>query len=606
MLKIDKEKLVSAVKPYGQTDKYADSIFRFKMAPENVNGCIELADKALCEEIPLLKLSDYREIEKNGNRSNFEKKYFKRRTILLELTAGEIASGYKGKHLEKAMNVLWSILEETTWVVPAHRQPENYPECKWVDIFSAATGGVVAAAYFFLKEEIKKEMPEGFCERVLYELRRRVTEPFMSDFSPFHCWKGTEGWYVNNWNPWIVNNTLTVAVLAEEDIEIRRKVAAFSANYLNRYLNFCFEDGSCVEGVSYFFKANASFFDIAELYSELTNGEYNIMDEPYVKKLMEYLPNMYAGNKRYFTMSDCGSSKETMNSDVVRFLKRMAKRLNSKTIAALVYDAGDEKKFTCGDHTAAYRSIRDLSVSDKTADNGGALTEIYMDSVQIMTLRRCDCTAFFKGGNNNEPHGHNDCGEFQIYYKGEPLFIDPGVEVYTAASFSENRQWCYSSLYHNTPVLNGTEQVAGYQGSPDIRYAATEVKADLAIGRMEMELSRAYPEEAKIKSAKRIMQLNGGVFTVSDSYCFEQSGRYEFHLMTTAKPQLSSGKMSLQIGGDIVKCRFNPDYEICVEEIPVNDERISKMWSQNVLYCTKIYAFKQSDAFSFTVDLYNT
>ncbi len=606
MLKIDKEKLVSAVKPYGQTDKYADSIFRFKMAPENVNGCIELADKALCEEIPLLKLSDYREIEKNGNRSNFEKKYFKRRTILLELTAGEIASGYKGKHLEKAMNALWSILEETTWVVPAHRQPENYPECKWVDIFSAATGGVVAAAYFFLKDEIKKEMPEGFCERVLYELRRRVTEPFMSDFSPFHCWKGTEGWYVNNWNPWIVNNALTVTVLTEKDTETRRRAAEFSADYLNRYLNFCFEDGSCVEGEAYFFKANASFFDIAELYSELTNGEYNIMDEPYVKKLMEYLPNMYAGNKRYFTMSDCGSSKETMNSDVVRFLKRMAKRLNSKMLAALVYDAGGETEFTCGDHTAAYRSIRDLSVSDKITDKGGALTEIYMDSVQIMTLRRCGCTAFFKGGNNNEPHGHNDCGEFQIYYKGEPLFIDSGVEIYTAASFSEKRQWCYSSLYHNTPVLNGAEQVAGYQGSPDIRYAVTEVKADLASGRMEMELSRAYPEDAKIKSAKRIMQLNGGVFTVSDSYCFEQSGRYEFHLMTTAKPQLSSGEMSLKIGGDIIKCRFNSDYEVCVEEIPVNDERISKMWNQNVLYCTKISAFKQSGEFSFTVNLYNT
>ena len=602
MLKINKEKLVSAVKPYGETDKYRNSIFNLKIAPENVNCCLEEADKVLKEEIPQLLLSGYRECEKNGNRSRYEGKCFKKRKMLLALTMGEVADDFKGKYLQKAMDVLWSILEETTWVVPAHRQPENYPECKWLDIFSAATGGVVAAAYFLLKEEIKKEMPEGFCERVLYELRRRVTEPFMSDFSPFHCWKGTEGWYVNNWNPWIVDNALAVAALTEKDIETRRKVAAFSADYLNRYLGFCLEDGSCVEGAAYFFKSNVCLYDIGELYLELTNGEYDIISDPYMKKLIEYLPNMYAGGGYYFTVGDCGSHEETASSDIIRLLKRVSDELDCSAVMAIANDVSNKKtKFTCNDFFTTYRSIKDLIVGAKTDENSGVLAEKYMDSIQIMTLRRDGCTAFFKGGNNNEPHGHCDCGEFQIYRKGKPLFIDPGVELYSATSFSDTF-WCRRSFYHNTPVLNGTEQVAGYQGSPDIRYAATEVKADLASGRMEMELSRAYPEDAKIKSARRVMQLNDGVFTVSDSYCFEQSGRYEFRLMTTAKPQLSNGEMSIKIGDDIIKCQFNPDYAVDVEEISV-DERIESLWKQNVVYCIKISAYKQNDTFTFSAKL---
>ena len=120
---------------------------------------------------------------------------------------------------------------------------------------------------------------------------------------------------------------------------------------------------------------------------------------------------------------------------------------------------------------------------------------------------------------------------------------------------------------------------------------------------MEMELRSAYPETANIETAKRTVQLSDGVFAVSDSYRFAQSGQYEFHLMTTAKPKLSCGKMSLKIGEDTVECNFNPDYDTAVEEIPVNDERISKMWNQNVLYCTKISAFKSEDTFKFTVKL---
>lgn len=173
MLKINSEKLIVSVKPYGENKNYSDSVFNLKIAPENKETCISLAEIALKEEIPLLTLSSYRECEKTGNRDNFEIKYFKKRKMLLELTAGEIADGFKGRFLEKAMDLMWSICEETTWVIPAHRQKESYPNCNWVDIMSASTGGVMAAAYFFLESALytseNGEKPENLAEIFRFE-----------------------------------------------------------------------------------------------------------------------------------------------------------------------------------------------------------------------------------------------------------------------------------------------------------------------------------------------------------------------------------------------------------------------------------------------------
>lgn len=601
MLKINSEKLIVSVKPYGENKNYSDSVFNLKIAPENKETCISLAEIALKEEIPLLTLSSYRECEKTGNRDNFEIKYFKKRKMLLELTAGEIADGFKGRFLEKAMDLMWSICEETTWVIPAHRQKESYPNCNWVDIMSASTGGVMAAAYFFLEKEIQKEMPEGFLQRILYELRHRVTDPFMSDFSPFHSWKGTEGWYVNNWTPWIVQNALSVIVFTEKDMAVRKKTAGFAAMYLNRYLSFCSEDGACVEGAAYYYKANGSVFDIAELFCELTDNEYNILKDPYIKKLAEYIPNMYTSECCHFTAGDCGANGEFISADVGRFIKRMSVTLESESLTALKQVFSKQKlEPASGDHYTAYRGFKNLSVVPSNKENTFKLRESYMESVQIMTLRRDFCTAFFKGGNNNEPHGHNDIGEFELYLKNEPLFIDPGVEVYSSASFGPNRGWCYSSYYHNTPCLNGKVQSTGYQGSPDIKFRAEKVKADLKNGEMSMDITSAYENLPELKFIKRKMSLNGGVFEVADSYEFEKSLGYEFHLMTVKKPRISKGELKIAAGDKEITCSFNSDYDIKIEEIPVTDRRISGLWNTDRLFCTKISAEKQKDCFNFS------
>ncbi|WP_092282222.1 hypothetical protein [Caldicoprobacter faecalis] len=57
------------------------------------------------------------------------------------------------------------------------------------------------------------------------------------------------------------------------------------------------------------------------------------------------------------------------------------------------------------------------------------------------------------------------------------LFIDVGVETYTAKTFSSSRYeiWTMQSQYHNLPTVNGVCQQAGEQyRTIDVVYYATE------------------------------------------------------------------------------------------------------------------------------------
>jgi hypothetical protein len=68
-----------------------------------------------------------------------------------------------------------------------------------------------------------------------------------------------------------------------------------------------------------------------------------------------------------------------------------------------------------------------------------------------------------KGGNNDEPHNHNDLGHFILHLGGESLLADLGAGVYTRQYFGPER---YAALHtgsqgHSVPVINRQTQRAG-------------------------------------------------------------------------------------------------------------------------------------------------
>jgi hypothetical protein len=96
-----------------------------------------------------------------------------------------------------------------------------------------------------------------------------------------------------------------------------------------------------------------------------------------------------------------------------------------------------------------------------------------------------------KGGNNNEPHNHNDVGSFSVVVGTNMVICDPGGEVYTARTFSAHRydSKVLSSFGHAVPEIAGKLQKAGAAA----RGVILATNFTEATDTFELDIRSAYP-----------------------------------------------------------------------------------------------------------------
>lgn len=103
--------------------------------------------------------------------------------------------------------------------------PEPVGENVWaIDLFSAATGALVALAYYFFRDTFEKEIPRLFNERIIYELNKKIIKPYLSTIELW--WMGYISPNVNNWNPWINSSIMTVAAYAVHELGNKKSTCA--------------------------------------------------------------------------------------------------------------------------------------------------------------------------------------------------------------------------------------------------------------------------------------------------------------------------------------------------------------------------------------------
>ena len=158
------------------------------------------------------------------------------------------------------------------------------------------------------------------------------------------------------------------------------------------------------------------------------------------------------------------------------------------------------------------------------------LKDVWLPNLQIMTARRGNLFVAMKGGTNGESHNHNDVGSFVVYKNNKPLFIDPGVGEYTAKTFGKDRYsiWTMQSQYHNLPQINGVDQKDGKQ------YAAKVISHKN--GRLCLDISGAYPAEAKVDSWKRSVSASKSAVTITEEYKLDDYGQPTRIMFITLNP----------------------------------------------------------------------
>ena len=218
--------------------------------------------------------------------------------------------------------------------------------------------------------------------------------------------------------------------------------------------------------------------------------------------------------------------------------------------------------------------------------------DVWLPEIQVMTARDQEgrCEGFYvaaKGGHNAESHNHNDVGHFIVYMDGKPVIVDAGVEIYTGKTFSQQRYdiWTMQSDYHSLPTINGVMQRAGRGfAATEVSYARHEARARLCL-----DLARAYPPEAGLRSWVRTVTLERGrEVRLEDTYeLLRPAANLSLNLLSPCRIAIEEeGRIALH-GRALDADRRCGDAQIhydadeilvSVQEIPLEVENLQHIW----------------------------
>ncbi len=597
--------------------------------PEYQQQAVAMAEQEAAAPLPVLPLTEYLAFSRDGNRTRYEAVYFARRNRALKLLLGELADGKQGRFIPAIMDTLWAILEEATWVIPAHNlcfatnqsAPHEFGVVRHVDLFSSTTAAVLGLAAWYLEDQMEERMPRFFMEHLREELIRRVFEPYCSDATgTFMNWKGLDGNYVNNWNPWIGLSLSTAALFGMKEEAWRQRVCQKALFYANNWLKFIPENGTCLEGPNYFFPSNGAFWDLLELMRTATGGKVDFRTEPAIRNMVCSVSDYYVGDGRWVAIADCGEAKVGMERAI--WLARAGKALGDDRlvyIAQETWQALGSPFMTTQTETSHVASgtdshfpLRTLQTWSEGPIKPESLPQIRWDESrfdpanQHYSYRKGELYFRLKGGHNHEPHGHNDVGEFMVYVDNQPVLVDPGHQTYCADTFNHNRYslWYNRSDWHNTPVINGTVQHGGPQ-LLDIPFVkkASQVIADEQAGRVQMELKHAYPDQSGIVSLVRQVQVQEKSIAVTDRIRLAEEGEYAFHLVSLMPPKIEENHLIFPLKNGELVCEFTPGFRADIQEQEFDDSLMVRTWNQHRLYRTCLVGRVLASDFVFTIHL---
>lgn len=582
--------------------RYVDSKNK-AFIPEKVAPIIKRAESHLTKELPILPASVYLDYPRNGNRSRYESIHFARRSMALDLAIAESVEK-QGRFADKLMDVVWAIMEESTWIIPAHlyNSPShahyglgpvyNSDRIHGIDLFSASTSGALSTVYMLCKDTLDGITPL-ICEKMEYELIDRTIKPFINCV---FWWTGERGNSVNNWNPWIISNVLHTLSVVNVDMYTRKLVVQKCLDSLDNFTAHYASDGGCDEGPSYWGAAGASYFDCLELLYDLSGGKINVYSHPLVKAMMEYIVKFNINGRRFINFADCGPS---CHHDGI-MIRRMGEKCGSAALSAF----GDTMAVLSDGGVSwshVYRGLRNLIVPTPTSASSNAETKVWFPDLKVMTARESADSAkgmfvAMKGGHNGEQHNHNDVGNVVVYYNGNPVIVDTGVGTYTKQTFSNRRYelWFMQSSYHNLPDISGLGQKEGR------RYASSDEVYDAETGGVKMEIGGAYLPESGVKSYTRETVLKDGTVYITDTMSLDGERDVDFHFMCAQKPEITSaGKIALAEGRVMT---YDTDLEAEVEEFPANDGGIQRNWNSEVMWRIHFRKKMESGSYTFIVE----
>lgn len=533
--------------------------------------------EAMSYSWPFLSLALFQEYTQNGNRSHYETPYFEKRRKLGSLVLAECVE-YSGRFVPYIAEGIWSLLSEASWVIPAHNSyirdtpalASPLLDRPILDLFSCETAALLALSCFLLEEELNKEVGSELVLSARHQLKTRLINPFLNDY---FWWMGGRGEKLNNWTPWCIQNVLLSSLVLDISDEQKTAILEKTAVSLDDWLSQYGEDGCCDEGASYWHAAGLCLWGSLHLLDQAQVVDViPLFQNQKIRNIASYITNVHIADDLYLNFADC--SPKAGRLGVREYLFGKATQNISLMNHALIDFKEDPLYQEDNNYNLFYRLLKLM--------HGKELLEaplpkvkkrepfIWYPSAGLAVYRKGSFTLGVKAGNNDDSHNHNDTGSIILYSGTTPMLIDVGVETYTKTTFSKDRYtlWPMQSHYHNVCNLPPYGQEAGPQFKAEL--------IGIDENHIELELRQAYPEEAKLKSYRRLIQLQNNSIRITETLQSEIPP--VLSIMTATKPEQKDTELIF----DSWSISFNTNIQPTIETIPISDARLRHTWTDTL------------------------
>ncbi len=479
------------------------------------------------------------------------------------------------KYADKAFQHAEMLCRLESWVYPFHEFPQIYDRVwPWnvaddqvvfsYDLQSARIATHMALVYDWIYSAMDKDQRNRIRGALLEKAITRVRGNF-----EYHWWASA---YRCNWSG-ICYSGAGIASLAllTEDPQLT-DVVATAYNGVSGMLDEIGPDGGWQEGRGYWAYGVGNSMWFMDAVKQLSEEKYNLFQHARLK-------NNPADFPLYTLSANFGDGRSGPVGDSW-FINKLVTETEDQTAA-----------WYSEEFVRPGSSIYDL-IWPKSAIRGvePAVKSKYFSSIDWATMRSsfhndASFTIACKAGLNDDPHhGHLDCGQFILTYKGDQFIKDHGSAKYDDFYFSTER-WDYieaSSKGHNVIYVNGEEQFSaklkdqpwkeGIGGNIDDLYTSDSIDYLSMTG-----LHNAYPGAEMSSWQREIILKKPSMVVVLDRVGSKKGAEIRSRLHPGGKLEVENRYFTIETSkGRVVVVPFS-DNKVVIEtgkhgSITVNDD----------------------------------
>ena len=467
-------------------------------------------------EIKDISYDAFMEYHRTGKRNLLENNYyFPRRRRLNVCALLSLIYPDNEEYFNNLLNTIWAICNEYCWALPNHISNSQFEyNDNFIDLMAAETGYALSEIRFLLGDR----MGPLINERIHKEIDKRIIQSFLNNT---YSWENSD----HNWAA--VCGGSVGCTFMYECPELFYNVKPRIDSAIGKYLSGFKADGVCREGLGYWQYGFEFFVAYAQQLYESTEGSVNLFENDHVKMIAQFPNNMFLDNGVTVSFAD-SLPTEKIGLGTMMILK--------SHYGQLFKEFSNENYFT---HDMWGRWCLHISsivwFEPKKTDiviNSSSYDYMrYMKESQWFVKKNDTYSFAAKGGDNGEPHNHNDIGSFILCHKGRQILVDLGAGEYTKDYFGENRYeiLCVRSGGHSVPIIDGYEQATG------VEYKA---KTNFDERKLIIDLTKAYPQNHVTKIIREFSFTEKRLL-LRDLYMFSENCEVIERFVSYIKPQVS-------------------------------------------------------------------